>query len=166
MHLVIPVDEVGAGLAPGAIAPLVFCPVRVPLLNALVVSLKRRIADAYLSSSAGDKCFETVERAIHAALRVKRRRRMTPGSTTVHPKSCTRAPIKYCSVADTSICGHPGTAAVEGLSVDDTDTQARCGDFVGSMRNKKHKQHHPWLSRGGFFLDMAELPLSPGSRYQ
>ena len=66
MNLVIPVDEVGAGLAPGPVAPLVVCPVSVPFVNALVVSLKRRIADAYLSSSSADKGAEFVE-ATHEA---------------------------------------------------------------------------------------------------
>ena len=90
MHLVIPVDEVGAGLAPGAVAPLVFGPVGVPLFNALVVSEKRRIADAYLSSSAGDKCLETVEGAIHATSFMSEQRTSLPGSQQRQPHHLTK----------------------------------------------------------------------------
>ena len=67
MHLVKPVDVVGAGLAPGPVAPVVFEIVVVPFVDALEVLKKRCLADRYLFVRSADKPFETVEEVIHAA---------------------------------------------------------------------------------------------------
>ena len=45
MHLVKPVDVVGAGLAPGPVAPLVVEVMLVPLVDAGQVSSQRCLAD-------------------------------------------------------------------------------------------------------------------------
>ena len=65
MNLVKPVDVVGAGLAPGPIAPVVFEIVGVPFVAALEVLKKRCLADRYLFTWSADKPFETVEDVIH-----------------------------------------------------------------------------------------------------
>ena len=65
MHLVKPVDVVGAGLAPGPVAPVVFEVVGVPLVDALEVLKKRCLADRNLFTSEADKPLETVEDFIH-----------------------------------------------------------------------------------------------------
>ena len=67
MHLVKPVDVVGAGLAPGPVTPLVVEIVLVPFVTALEVFKKRCLADRYLLVRSADKPFETVEEVIHAA---------------------------------------------------------------------------------------------------
>ena len=67
MDLVVPVDEIDAGLAPGPIAPLVVEVVVVPFVDALEVLKKRCLADRYLFVRSADKPFETVEEVIHAA---------------------------------------------------------------------------------------------------
>ena len=155
MHLVKPVDVVSAGLAPWPIAPVVVEVVGVPLVDALEVSKKSCLADRYLFIRSADKPEETFTEGIHEALRVKRRRRRTPGSATVQPKSCTRAPIRYCSVAETSTCGgQPETLAAQRFSVVDTVAQARCGVFVGSIREKTSKDTTPGCP-GVFFLDIT-----------
>ena len=65
MHLVKPVDEVDAGLAPRPVAPLVIEVVLVPFVAALEVLKKRCLADRNLFTWSADKPFETVEDVIH-----------------------------------------------------------------------------------------------------
>ena len=152
MHLVKPVDVGGAVDAPGAITPFVVEVVSVPLVDAFEVLKKRCLADRYLFVRSADKPEESFAEAIHAALREKRRRRRTPGSTTVQPKSCTSAPIRYCSVAETSTCGgQPETLAVQRFSVVDTVTQARSGVFVGSICLKRRRTTPALVCPGLFF---------------
>ena len=90
MHLVIPVDEIGAGFASGAVAPFVVSPVCVPFIDALVVSKKRFLAEAYRLTRSADKPTEAVEGAIHATPLLKRWRRMVPASVQYHPHSVIR----------------------------------------------------------------------------
>ena len=65
MNLVKPVDVVGAGLAPGPIAPFVVEVVAVPFVDAFEVAKKRCLADRNLLTWSADKPFETVEDFIH-----------------------------------------------------------------------------------------------------
>ena len=69
MHLVKPVDVIGAGLAPGPVAPVVFEVVGIPLVDALEVLKKCCLADRYLFVRSADKPEESFAEAIQADLR-------------------------------------------------------------------------------------------------
>ena len=131
MHLVIPVDEVGAGLASGAVAPFILGVVLVPLVDAFVVSLKARSADRYLLIRSSDKPTETFE-AIHATSLIQCFLR-TPASRQYHPQFLTRYLKQAISLREapkgtsTTSGGHGKSQSGTCFSVVDTVTQPTDG---------------------------------------
>ena len=101
MDLVVPIDEIGAGLAPGPVAPLVVEVVLVPFVAAVEVFKKRCLADRYLFTCEADKPFDAVEDLIHRFPHPRLSGLRIPCWVVLQPYSFTRARISRRSIAVT-----------------------------------------------------------------
>ena len=143
MHLVKPVDEVDAGLAPRPVAPLVIEVVLVPFVAAFEVFKKRCLADRNLFTSEADKPFETVEDFIHRFPHPRWPGLTSPEVVVLHPYCLTSALIKRRSIFVITPSGHGQPVAAQRVSVVDTVTPSIYGVFLDSICLLTAQERHP-----------------------
>ena len=143
MNLVKPIDEIGAGLAPGPVAPLVIEVVLVPFVAALEVLKKRCLADRNLFTWSADKPFETVENVIHQLPHPRWPGLTSPEVVVLHPYCLTSALIKRRSIFVITPSGHGQPVAAKRVSVVDTVTPSIYGVFLECMGLLRRRELHP-----------------------